>query len=54
MGVTFECNMFSFRNVVGRDLVEMDTQDELTAIRRILLNVIWALHGGILIWLSTT
>jgi hypothetical protein len=44
MGVPFECDLCSFRNVVGRDPVVMDGRDEftLTAIRRVLLDVMWA------------
>jgi hypothetical protein len=44
MGVPFECNLCSFRNVVGRDPDDTDARDEftLTAIRRVLLDVMWA------------
>ena len=44
MGVPFECDLCSFRNVVGRDPVVTDGRDEftLTAIRRVLLDVMWA------------
>ena len=45
MGVPFECDLCSFRNVVGRDLIITDGRDEftltaftLTAIRRVLLD----------------
>jgi hypothetical protein len=44
MGVPFECNLCSFRNVVGRDPDDTDGRDKftLTAIRRVLLDVMWA------------
>jgi hypothetical protein len=44
MGVPFECDLCSFRNVVGQDPDETDARDEftLTAIRRVLLDVMWA------------
>jgi hypothetical protein len=44
MGVPFECDLCSFRNLVGRDPVATDGRDEytLTAIRRVLLDVMWA------------
>ncbi len=46
MGVPFECDLCSFRNVVGRDPDVTDARDEftLTAIRRVLLllDVMWA------------
>jgi len=44
MGVPFECDLCSFRNVVGRNPVITDGRDEftLTAIRRVLLDVMWA------------
>jgi hypothetical protein len=44
MGVPFECDLCSFRNVVGHDPVTTDGRDEftLTAIRRVLLDVMWA------------
>jgi hypothetical protein len=44
MGIPFECNLCSFWNVVGRDLDRANKQDEftLTAIRRVLLDVMWA------------
>ena len=44
MGVPFECDLCSFRNVVGRDPDDTDARDEftLTAIRRVLLDVMWA------------
>ena len=44
MGVPFECDLCSFRNVVGCDPVITDGRDEftLTAIRRVLLDVMWA------------
>ena len=44
MGVPFECDLCSFRNVVGRDPDESNQKDEftLTAIRRVLLDVMWA------------
>jgi len=43
MGVPFECDLCSFRNVVGRD-PDTNGRDEftLTAIRRVLLDVMWA------------
>ena len=44
MGVPFECDLCSFRNVVGWDPDESNQKDEftLTAIRRVLLDVMWA------------
>jgi hypothetical protein len=41
MGVPFECDLCSFRNVVGRDPDESNQKDKftLTAIRRVLLDV---------------
>jgi hypothetical protein len=44
MGVPFECDLCSFRNVVGRDPVITDGQDEFTllAIRHVQLDVMWA------------
>jgi hypothetical protein len=44
MGVPFECDLCSFRNVVGCDPVITDGRDEFTlmAIRRVLLDVMWA------------
>ena len=44
MGVPFECDLCSFRNVVGRDPDDTDGRDEFTlmAIRRVLLDVMWA------------
>ena len=41
MGVPFECDLCSFRNVVGRDPDKSNQKDEftLTAIRRVLLDV---------------
>ena len=44
MGVPFECDSCSFRNVVGRNPDESNQKDEftLTAIRRVLLDVMWA------------
>jgi hypothetical protein len=44
MGVPFECDLCSFRNVVGRDPVEGNGWDEFTlvTIRRVLLDVMWA------------
>jgi hypothetical protein len=44
MGVPFECDLCSFRNVVGRDPVLGDYNDHFTlvAIRRVLLDVMWA------------
>ena len=44
MGVPFECDLCSFWNVVDRDPIITDGQDEFTntAIRRVLLNVMWA------------
>jgi hypothetical protein len=46
MGLPFECNLCSFRNMVGRDLVDLDTQEKFTlmTIRRILLNVMRGLE----------
>ncbi len=40
----FECDLCSFQNVVGRDPDESNQKDEftLTAIRRVLLDVMWA------------
>ncbi len=48
MGVPFECDLCSFRNVVGRDPVEGNEWDEftLTAIRWVLLDVMWAHEPG--------
>ncbi len=45
MGVPFECDLCSFRNVVGRDPDDTDGRDEFTlmAIRRVLLDVMWGL-----------
>jgi hypothetical protein len=44
MGVSFECDLCSFSNVVGRDLDGTNERDEfmLTAIGRVLLDVMWA------------
>ena len=44
MGVPFECDLCSFRNVVGWDPDESNQKDEftLTAIWRVLLDVMWA------------
>ena len=44
MGVPFECNLCSFRNVVGRDPDDTNVRDKFTlmAIRRVLLDVMWA------------
>ena len=44
MGVPSECDLCSFRNVVGRDLDATNDWDEftLTAIWRVLLDVMWA------------
>ena len=44
MGVPFECDLCSFQNVVGRDPVLGDYNDHFTlvAIRRVLLDVMWA------------
>jgi hypothetical protein len=44
MGVLFECNLCSFQNVVGKDPDNTDARDKftLTAIRRVLLDVMWA------------
>ena len=44
MGVPFECDLCSFRNVTGRDPVLGDYNDHFTlvAIRRVLLDVMWA------------
>jgi hypothetical protein len=44
MGVPFECDLCSFRNVAGRDPDFSNDWDEftLTAIRRVLLDVMWA------------
>jgi hypothetical protein len=44
MGVPFEYNLCSFQNVVGMDPDDTDAQDKfsLTAIRRVLLDVMWA------------
>ncbi len=44
MGVPFECDLCLFCNVVSRDPDESNQRDEfmLTAIRRVLLDVIWA------------
>jgi hypothetical protein len=44
MGVPFECNLCSFRNVTGRDPVLGDHNDHfnLVAIHRVLLDVMWA------------
>jgi hypothetical protein len=42
--VPFECNLCSFRNVVGRDPDDTNVRDKFTlmAIRRVLLDVMWA------------
>ena len=44
MGVPFECDLCSFQNVTGRDPVLGDHNDHFTlvAIRRVLLDVMWA------------
>ena len=44
MGVPFECNLCSFRNVTGQDPVLGDHNDHFTlvAIRRVSLDVMWA------------
>jgi hypothetical protein len=44
MGMPFECDLCSFWNVVGRDPDSTNKRDEftLTAIRRVLLDVMWA------------
>ncbi len=44
MGVPFECDLCSFRNMVGRDPDESNQKDEFTptAIRQVLLDVMWA------------
>ena len=44
MGVPFECDLCSFRNVTGRDPVKGSDRDDFTlaAIRRVLLDVMWA------------
>jgi hypothetical protein len=44
MGVPFECDLCSFRNVTGRDPVLGDHNDHFTlvTIRRVLLDVMWA------------
>ena len=44
MGVPFECDLCSFQNVTGRDPVLGDYNDHFTlvAIRRVLLDVMWA------------
>ena len=44
MGVPFECNLCSFRDVTGRDPVLGDQNDHFTlvAIHRVLLVVMWA------------
>jgi hypothetical protein len=44
MGIPFECNLCSFRNVTGWDPVLGDQNDHFTlvAIRRVLLDVMWA------------
>jgi hypothetical protein len=44
MGVPFECDLCSFRNVAGRDPDGKSGRDEftLTAIRRVLLDDMWA------------
>jgi hypothetical protein len=44
MGVPFECNLCSFRNVCGRHPVFMNKKDQytLTCIRRVQLDVMWA------------
>ena len=48
MGVPFECDLCSFRNVVGIDPDPSNGRDELTltAIRRVLLDVMWAREPG--------
>ena len=48
MGVPFECDLCSFRNVVGRDPDPSNRRDEftLTAIKRVLLDVMWAREPG--------
>jgi hypothetical protein len=44
MGVPFECDLCSFRNVCGRDPVFGNYRDQftLTSIRRVQLDVMWA------------
>jgi hypothetical protein len=44
MGVPFECNLCSFRNITGRDPVMGNHNNHFTlvAIRRVLLDVFWA------------
>jgi hypothetical protein len=44
MGVPFECDLCSFRNVSGRDPVFGNYRDQftLTSIRRVELDVMWA------------
>ncbi len=44
MGVPFECDLCSFRNVTGRDPVSGSDRDDFTlvAIRRVLLDAMWA------------
>ncbi len=44
MGVPFECNLCSFRNVCGRQPVFKDKRDQftLTCIQRVQLDVMWA------------
>ncbi len=48
MGITFECDLYSFRNVLGRDPVFGNLKDlsMLTAIRRVSLDVMWARRPG--------
>jgi hypothetical protein len=44
MGVTFKCDLCSFRNVCGRDPIWQNCKDQftLTCIRRVSLDAFWA------------
>ena len=44
MGVPFECDLCSFRNVCGRDLLLGNHRDQftLTSIHQVQLNIMWA------------
>jgi hypothetical protein len=48
MGVPFECDLCSFRNISGRDPVFGNRKDlfMLTAIRQVSLDVMWAREPG--------
>ena len=52
MGVPFECNLCSFRNVCGRDPLLGNHRDQfmLTSIRRVQLVVMWARESHATNW----